>query len=351
MKEDIQKIIRAAIWAPSGDNVQPWRFLVSENKIKVINIPEKDNSLYNFKQNASYVAHGALVENIRIAANYFGYKNEIYLLPKEKNITATIILHKTNDVQPNDFELFGYIEKRVSNRKRYKNAPLDDKDKKEIMNSLTGLKDIRVKFVEEELKEKAAKMLSRNEKIVLENRNLHNFLFKHITWAKTEDKEKKGFYIKTLEMKPIEEFIFKLCKNASILNALNKIISISNIVSKENKKLYSNSSAIGAIITTGNSSLDFLKTGIVLQKIWLTATKLELALQPLTGIMFLMQRVLHNEIKDISQEHILIIKESYRELENIFGVKNEVISMGFRIGYAESPSAKTERLDPEIVEI
>ena len=62
--EKIERIIRAAVCAPSGDNVQPWRFVVSGNSINIFDIPERDTSLYNCSQNTSHIAHGAAIENI-----------------------------------------------------------------------------------------------------------------------------------------------------------------------------------------------------------------------------------------------------------------------------------------------
>lgn len=57
----IKQILEAAVRAPSGDNVQPWEFEVSKNftQINLYNLPEMDDSYYNYNQMASYIAHGA----------------------------------------------------------------------------------------------------------------------------------------------------------------------------------------------------------------------------------------------------------------------------------------------------
>ncbi len=59
-KEDIKKILEMAVYAPSGENCQPWRFEVRDSKIDIFNLPERDQSLYNHGQMASYFAHGVL---------------------------------------------------------------------------------------------------------------------------------------------------------------------------------------------------------------------------------------------------------------------------------------------------
>ncbi len=47
--ETLKKILAFAVLAPSGDNVQPWRFKMRGGKLLTFDIPERDDSLYNFQ--------------------------------------------------------------------------------------------------------------------------------------------------------------------------------------------------------------------------------------------------------------------------------------------------------------
>lgn len=72
-RETILKILDLARWAPSGDNTQPWRFeITSDDHIVVHGSDTRDWCVYDFKGYASQIAHGALLETIRIAASAFG---------------------------------------------------------------------------------------------------------------------------------------------------------------------------------------------------------------------------------------------------------------------------------------
>ena len=68
MDPRIKTVLEYAIMAPSGDNCQPWKFSVEEMHVKLFNDPDRDHSLYNLDQRASLVAHGAFLENLRLAA-------------------------------------------------------------------------------------------------------------------------------------------------------------------------------------------------------------------------------------------------------------------------------------------
>ena len=63
--DPIRQILESGIQAPSGENSQPWRFKRERNgdveRVWLFNRPEADQSLYNYEQSGSYVAHGALL--------------------------------------------------------------------------------------------------------------------------------------------------------------------------------------------------------------------------------------------------------------------------------------------------
>lgn len=347
MDSKIKEILKYGVMAPSGDNSQPWRFKVDRNIISIYNVPKKDTSLYNFNMSASYIALGALVENIRLASTCFGFECVVSLdVNEDSNLIATCVLTDSPNITPDP--LFEFISKRSTNRKPYKKIDLDRKFLEEINTLLNDFDS--VDFVIQENKqsiEYIAKASSKNEKIVLENKKLHDFLFDHITWTEEEDKVKKGFFIKTLELKGPQKFMFKILRKWSILNFLNKF-GISDLISKENSKLYATSSAFLAITSKTLDKISFIKTGILMQKVWLTATKYNIYMQPVTGILFLYHRINNTNNKEVfDSKHLDLINESYLLLRKELEVKDMFITMLLRVGYAEQPSANTLRYDAD----
>jgi nitroreductase len=68
-----EQILDLARWAPSGDNTQPWRFeIVADDHIAIHGHDTRDHVLYDFDGHPSHMAHGALLETLRIAATGFG---------------------------------------------------------------------------------------------------------------------------------------------------------------------------------------------------------------------------------------------------------------------------------------
>lgn len=342
----LKKIIDSGILAPSGDNCQPWQFVIDKSDLELWNKPERDESLYNWGQRASIVSHGALLENMKIAAARLGYTLNYELFPdNDTRLIAKINFTESNE-GPNPLE--AAITQRTTNRKPYKNEQLTAEVREKILKKDGQFNSLDFRLIEDREKIKAiAKIVGLNEKILLENKNMHDFFFDHITWSEEEDREKKvGFYIKTLELPPPAELAFRIFKHWKIMKIL-KSAGAANFVAKENAKIYQTGSAIGAILIDSDDPEKYLEAGMMLQRIWLQATHEGLSLQPLTGIVFLAGR-LRQAPHALSDIHANLVTTAYKEMQKLIGAENKIISLLFRIGNGGAPTARAGRLSPDI---
>lgn len=355
MNENLKKIIEAGLQAPSGDNCQPWLIKITEQGFDLFNDKNKDTSLYNYNQNASMIALGAFLENANIEASALGMKLIVDLFPEgeQSNLVARLGLQESVATDKSKV-LSKNIYRRATNRKKYKkDFPIEIADK--LMESSTEpfmLGDLKLRLSTGELKINVlAAAAATNETLVLENEQLHNFLFNHVTWSSKEANSKKiGLFVKTLEMPVPAVLMFKLASVWKRTVILNKFIGLSKIVSKSNAGVYRYSGAFGAIVGKNNSPKDFLLSGSLLQRVWLSATEMGLSMHPLTGIIFLYERLRDFKATQFSDEHRNLINESYQEIANCFGVRpDEHITFLFRIGSASIPSATSPKLSLEDV--
>lgn len=341
--EVLRNILSAAILAPSGENSQPWRFKIKGDSIELWNNQESDLSYYNFNQYGSYVAHGAALENILLTASLVGVGVHVELFPSDddKDFIARVIFRE-GDVQSGD--LGKYIEKRVTNRKPYSGEPLleQEADALKIAGSLYD----GAFFLEGDKDEiwKLAQAGSVNEVVMLKNHFVHNFFFTHVRWSEEEDRKMpNGFYIKTLELLPPQIFGFRLFSRWWLLHILNKI-GIPYAVAKENARVYEAASAFGIITIPKYEPRLFVEAGRKLQRVWLTATKLGLWMQPISGALFLINNLLLGEPENFSSEEADVLKRAHAEIRQVFNLEgDDVIVMMFRIGRGDPPSAHSSR--------
>jgi hypothetical protein len=349
-KHTIEKIISYGILAPSGENCQPWKFVVRGNTIEAYDRPEIDNSLYGWGRRPSYIAHGTLLENMLLCAQHMGFVGKVESFPKTDE--STLVFRLTLEPGPiATVPLFESIPKRISNRKPYKKESLTKAEQEEFLSLNSASNTARFVLVEDKEKVKSLGAIGGiNERILFGNKLLHSFFFNHINWTKEEDSKKStGFFIDTLELPPPAKVLFKpVISKWSIMSKLGKI-GFPSLIAKGNGQIYGSSPAIGLIVIPDLKPKSFFSAGRLLEQIWLTATKNNLYMQPLTGVLFFKLKIMGNETEGLNNKEIKLINESYQTIQSIAGSDpSEVIAMMFRIGHAEAPTARSSRLAPSI---
>lgn len=344
---DIKKILEDGVRAPSGDNSQPWRFVFRDDTLWIYNLPEKDNPILNFKQGGSYIAHGALIENITISADNQGYSAELVLFPDlvDKNLVAKITFALKE--KEGDGSLYAAIRDRQTNRRAYKKGVTNGQEKL-ILADHVDFAGGKVLFLDNPLKKGiVATSASVMERVALERKDLHHAFFGDIIWTETEEREKtRGLYIRTLELPPPVRLMFRFLKNWSFAQFMNRV-GFSRFAAKGNAAIYQ-TGTLGLVVVDGYSPKDFILAGRIFQRTWLRATSLGLSLQPVAGLLFLYQRAEFGEKNFLSDNHYQLVKNAYNNIKNTFGVEEGNLAMMFRVGIAPKPSARTSRLTPLI---
>ena len=347
---DLTKIIEAGVAAPSGDNSQPWRFTAHDNSLEIFNIPNRDNPYYNFRQRGSFVAHGAVIENITISSRSLGYAPEIKLFPTGDLINGPVARINFHETKAEKDPLYEFITERATNRKPYDSKrSLSEKQRTDFLNA-TG-NDTNIEFIfTESQKDKSiiGQAVSVNEIVALETEGLHKVFFEDMVWSQKEEEQKKsGLFIKTLELPLPIQLLFRGLRHWPFNNFLNKI-GFAKIAAMGNAKIYASGSALGIITVTNQDAESFVNAGRLMQRIWLKATSMGLSVQPIAGMLFLAQRIKEGDAGQLAENHKLLISSAYTKIENIFGIKNKTIAMLLRIGHASKPSARSSRKLPEI---
>lgn len=340
----LTEILARAVHAPSGDNSQPWRFRIEGNTVSLFNVSDADETQYNFRQRGSYFAHGALIENILIAAKTQGYDGEVTLFPGDAECTARITFTEAEAAQ---VPLAAVIEKRATNRKPYQQSAL----KPEHREALIAAAPI-VRFLEgrENLK-RVATTVSLNEQLLMENRALHDFLFSMIRWSKKDEAHKPGLYLKTMELPPPVQILFRFVLCYWPLVRLLNLVGLSKFIPTQSAPVYEASSAFGAIIIRDTTNEAYVEAGRAFERLWLTATSLGVSLQPVTALPYLFERVSAGEAEAFSAEHQELIRGAYATISKLFALApEEHIAMLFRVGYGEAPTAISAKQPPVIVE-
>jgi len=345
-KAIINKILEAAVQAPSGDNVQPWKFQVSENFtiIKLYNLPEKDNSYYNFNQMASYIAHGAVIENIEIASRQLGCQAQINLFPdtNEIDLVATIELSTT---VAQDQPLYSAIFKRCTNRFQYKRIDVTEQVLAQLSGAVKNIDNASISLIyQQDGVNKLSKELMINDRLVFERKDMHRFLFDKIRWNKKQiEQTMDGMPVETLGLNPVDKLTFPLMRFWGFVKTAN-YFGLSRIIGLKCWWNFRTASILGVVSIKGNDKVAFVQGGRAVQRVWLESTVQGLSLQPIIGLTLLINRLKNNELDGFSDKHRQFVQRSTEVLPELFAVdKHDTLIMGFRVGLGKGIVEKTRR--------
>jgi len=145
--EQLSFLLRYAVLAPSSHNSQPWQFRVVHNTIEINPVLE----LLPVADTAGRllgIALGCVVENIKVAGDFFGWKIECKCFLNKGLITCIKLLcnkKENREGEASSKRLIFSIPQRVTNRFAYKAEPPADTFLENVKNVSTH--DVQVSIV------------------------------------------------------------------------------------------------------------------------------------------------------------------------------------------------------------
>lgn len=331
----LQTILQHAIMAPSGDNCQPWKFLVKDMVIDLYNVPDRDTSLYNLKQRASLISHGALLENIHIAAPHVGLRSNVDLFPdpeKPDHVARIDFTEVETREEPSPY--FQVISERHTNREKYLPVNISDNQIK-VWQELAQRDGEKIWLCcQKKQIADLASLLSLNDRLVFEVPELHRFLFEQIRWSDNDAiKTGDGLDIKTLGLNAMDKVAFHFLKHHGLVAALNKV-GFSRIIQMKAGQLLKTASAIVILAIPSSTPQDYVQGGQLWQRLLLQFASEGLTAQPIAGLACLMQAadegLLAGKVSKVQRD---LLNQTRGELLKIAGCDQSVPLLAmFRIG-------------------
>ncbi len=337
----IERLCAAGVSAPSGDNSQPWSFLWKNEVLHVRCHPDKDHPLLNVEARGTYIATGALLENIAVAAQQEGLLANVELFPNEIDAAQVSFSSGGGEAHPLQTAIFA----RHSNRGAYSTTiPAD------LLRDFHGHKtECSIQIVTDTSSiRRISSAASTMEYVALHTRKIHYEFFRSMLWS-TEANESgaSGLYIRTTELPPPIQGLFRVIRHWPVMRALNAI-GFPTLAAKSNAAVYAQSGAIVGVFVPDTSRESYIAAGRCMQHIWLTATSHGLAAQPLAGLIYLAEYVATSDDPEIPDSRKRRIRSAMTELESVFTSTNSMAMM-LRVGTPKrQATARSARRKPVI---
>lgn len=335
---DKDKIIKAAIRAPSGDNMQPWSFAWKNKKLYCYLEKGTATAVFDITGLASLLSAGAVLENIDHIASNLGYCANIEMDSSSEDAFAVVSFEKVQGEKQNN--LANVIFSRSTNRFPYlKKEPPED-----ILNQLfKTYKSTSVSWyytINREKIKKTAKIFMQIDRIRNSNRAMHEDLFSKITFGKKAYLTPEGLAEQSLGINRFEAFGFRFLKSWKIMGPLVKFFKLDFAIAHKIKQVNETAPVFAIITVKKNDEKILMEAGRVMQYLWLKSSDLGLDFQPITVLPYL--NGLDNN--NLSIHELKIVEQSTEDLKILWNLKpSESLVFAFRLGYATRDTCHTRR--------
>ncbi|HVJ21400.1 MAG TPA: Rv1355c family protein [Polyangiaceae bacterium] len=342
----IETLVAYAVTAPSGGNCQPWKFVYRLGELACRFDEERSRTLLDFDHTASFMAIGAAMENLRLAALAMGQNPTLgaFPEPEDPHLVCRVRFSAGGRLSGEDEELFAAVGRRVTNRKLGRREPLEASVLESLRKTATDARaalDLRSDPGELDT---LAGIVARGERLRLLNHRMHAEMMGEVRWTSRDvDATRDGLDLNTLELTPTDLAGMRLVSSWSLMDVVKKL-EAGHGLERATRKSIAAASAMGLLTYAGTDHRAWFEAGRALERVWLRATLLGLAFQPMTALLYLFARVARGGGSDLDQRELAELAALRSDFEGVFSSdarRAEV--MLFRLARCGPASARSLR--------
>jgi len=336
MQDIFLEIARAGILAPSADNNHVFQLDFTETAIRLWPTKAFAANTDRLRHVLGLMSLGAVVENMRLRAGELGFTASVSWLSTRG--TAQIVqldLQPSLDTQAD--ALAAAIPTRHTNRRMYHGPALNDAEVQSLNSAITSVEGIQLIWLRGEARRRALRLIWRAESERFLRKTLHEDLFSSIrfdlSWNETAE---QALPPGALEIEPPMRPLFKALRHWALMRPLTWI-GVHRLIGLRAGWLPAwQAPALGMLATTLPVEHGATATGQAFERLWLRATLLDIALQPLAASAVLPLQ--SSADQGASDELRLALTKGWQAI-----TPGITPLMAFRMGHAAPPTIVTRR--------
>jgi len=339
--DPIEIIVDAARRAPSGGNIQPWRFEANAHEIRMYLVPERTTTM-DVRHRGSYVSIGAALFNARVAAASLKNLGECQLFPEgsPSHHVATLQVGASTDYEIAPLE--PRVRARSANRQMGDASPIDD----EIVAQLTRAvaregSQLRLTSSRDRIAD-MAELLGESDRIRFLLPTLHREMVGELRFP-GHDTLEEGLDVRTLELSLPELAALELLRRSDVMAHLSDWRA-GRALGAHTRALVGSSSALAVVTLPRAEPAWYVRGGAAVERLWLTAEVLGLAVQPVSPV-FLYAVDEKDFLRLGGERHVDTLIDLSQRFNKFWDLDDgEQVALLLRLSYAPPPSARSARL-------
>ncbi len=342
--DPIDRIVDAARRAPSGGNVQPWRFEADDAEIRFYLVPERTSRM-DVHHRASYLSIGAAIFNARVAAAALHLVGRVQLFPESRSSLHVATLQLGQGMDPELELLEPHLLGRSSNRRIGLTSAIDT-SQLELMSRAVAQEGAQLRVVSDrERLVTLGAMLGEADRMRFLIPEIHEEMMREVRWPGVHSLE-EGLDVRTLEMDPASIGLMQLLGRADVMDNLSEW-RVGRVLGLRTQMAVTSSSAVMVVTAPRAEPQWYVRAGAAMERLWLLAERFGLAMQPVSPLYLF--ATTDEEMADLGGERrVNELTEHAERFREVFGIDDtEALAMVFRVFHAEAPSVHSIRLPLE----
>ncbi len=331
----------AARRAPSGGNIQPWRFEANDHEVRFFMLPDR-TSMMDVQHRGSHVAVGAALFNARTVAASLHQLGPVQLFPSGPKSHHLATVQLGNERDPEIAPLRAYVHTRSTNRHIGRPAPIDEATLAHLVRGVEreGAR-LRVMVAREEI-DRCAQLLADSDRLRFLLPQVHHEMNSELRWP-GRDALEEGLDVRTLEMDPFGYAAMELLGRPDVMTHLADWRG-GQALGLRTRAAVSLSSAVVTVTVPRPEPKWYVRGGAALERFWLSAEQYGLAVQPASPVF--LYAVDEQDMLKLGGERYLeeMVRLSQR-FNELWGLDDgESMIMVLRVHHAPPPSVHSIRL-------
>lgn len=315
----LDKIIQAAILAPSPGNNQTWRFVEYKGYIAICD--PRETVEYSFGDNLninSHIAFGTALENILQVMHSFGVAPEVDVIDSKSapHVKAVVSVGQSGGPA----EKVNYANE-IFTRQTLRRQPNNESLNEQQIGLLTTNQEHTRSTVitDRDAILKIGELISMGDRIRLLNKFGHQEFFdKEVRLSREEAKKHKtGLDVTLFPFSESDKAGLRLMADPNSRNLLDTW-KLGRGLEKLSKKSFVNAPAVVTFFTKSLSPSDIIRSGMEIEATWLKAVNEGIYFQPMTVLQCLFSFLIDNKGQILSDKELEEVSAMKQEFDNIF---------------------------------
>lgn len=319
-EETVRDLVKAACSAPSVGNTQPWKWLYNGDKLFLFNDEYRSPVFSDFQKESSHLALGAAYENLALLAEKKGLDTSYQFQPilAHPYLLAVIGFKHVSASNPVLSDLSEAIFKRCTNRTQSQRENISPVILDQLASIAESVHGARLHcYSDSQTLDVLGNIVGVCERIRLLNHMGHyEFMQQEMRWTNEEaELARDGIAITSSGYSGSEIGALTLIKNPKVVAAINKFGG-GKAFDALGKAIVNTASTV-CVISMPESPSSFFEGGRSMQRFWLAATNLNLAIHPLMSPINLYSRIFYGEGVGLDNRAISELSGLFREFDKI----------------------------------